>query len=351
MTATRRPLWLLVVLLVAAQSISVSAKRKDDHLIMANGDQLVGEVKKLEHGQLYFKADYMLNSMQVDWTQVRELRSQDEYQVLLSNGQQPTGTIERAADGTFTISRSGSTMVATVSTEVIGMLPVETDFWAQLTGNIDSGFSYTSGNSQTQFTASGMVAYITSRYVFNLSGSSTFSGQSDGTNTNRNNISLTNQFTIKPKLYTVVLGELLHSDQQDLDLRTTLGGGLGRQLVQTGRTSLNVFGGVVYTNERYSAPPDPNEPGSQNANNIEGVLGLQFAMFRFKTTDISSTLSVYPSFTTPGRVRLNFTPTLNLEIARNLYWNFTLYENYDSQPPVNANKNDFGVTNSIGWKF
>ncbi|HEY1910793.1 MAG TPA: DUF481 domain-containing protein [Vicinamibacterales bacterium] len=351
MTATRRPLWLLVVLLVAAQSISVSAKRKDDHLIMANGDQLVGEVKKLEHGQLYFKADYMLNSMQVDWTQVRELRSQDEYQVLLSNGQQPTGTIERAADGTFTISRSGSTMVATVSTEVIGMLPVETDFWAQLTGNIDSGFSYTSGNSQTQFTASGMVAYITSRYVFNLSGSSTFSGQSDGTNTNRNNISLTNQFTIKPKLYTVVLGELLHSDQQDLDLRTTLGGGLGRQLVQTGRTSLNVFGGVVYTNERYSAPPDPNEPGSQNANNIEGVLGLQFAMFRFKTTDISSTLSVYPSFTTPGRVRLNVAPTLNLEIARNLYWNFTLYENYDSNPPVNANKNDFGVTNSIGWKF
>jgi hypothetical protein len=26
------------------------------------------------------------------------------------------------------------------------------------------------------------------------------------------------------------------------------------------------------------------------------------------------------------------------------------HENYDSQPPVNAN-NDFGVTNSIGWKF
>ena len=42
---------------------------------------------------------------------------------------------------------------------------------------------------------------------------------------------------------------------------------------------------------------------------------------------------------------------LNLEIARNLYWSFTLYENYDTKPPVNANKNDFGVTNSIGWKF
>ena len=67
--------------------------------------------------------------------------------------------------------------------------------------------------------------------------------------------------------------------------------------------------------------------------------------------DIASRLTIYPSLTTIGRVRLNYAPTLSLEIARNLYWNFTLYENYDSQPPVNANKNDFGITNSIGWKF
>ncbi len=351
MTATRRPVWLLAVILLFAHTLSLSAKRKDDDLVLANGDHLVGEIKKLEHGQLFFKSDYMLNAIQVDWTQVRELHSQDAYQVLLSNGEHPTGAIVRAADGSFTVTPAGGPVVVTTFARVIGMLPVETDFWAQLTGSIDSGFSYTSGNNQTQFSASGVVSYVTGDYIFNLSGSSTFSGQSDGTDTNRNNITLTNQFTIKPKLFTVVLGDLLHSDQQDLDLRTTLGGGLGRQLVQTDRTSLAFFGGAVYTNERYSAPPDPDEPGSQDANNIEGVIGLRFATFRFKTTDISSTLSVYPSFTNPGRVRLNFAPTMNLEIARNLYWNFTLYENYDSQPPVNANKNDFGVTNSIGWKF
>ena len=351
MTASRRPAWILAAVLLFAHSVSLSAKRKDDHLVLANGDHVLGEIKKLEHGQLYFKSYYMLNSMQVDWVQVQELRSEDAYQVLLSNGEHPTGTIERAADGSFTITPVGAPVIHTTFARVIGMLPVETTFWAQLTGSLDSGFSYTSGNSQTQFSASGTLAYITSRYVFDLSGSSTFSGQSDGTNTTRNNVDLVNQFTIKPKLFAVALGDLLHSDQQDLDLRTTLGGGLGRQLIQSDKTSLAFFGGLVFTNERYSAPPDPNEPGSQNSNNIEGVLGLTFTLFRFKTTDINSQLSIYPSFTTPGRVRLNFAPTLNLEIARNLYWNFTLYENYDSNPPVNANKNDFGVTNSIGWKF
>jgi len=48
---------------------------------------------------------------------------------------------------------------------------------------------------------------------------------------------------------------------------------------------------------------------------------------------------------------VSLAPSLNIEIAHNLHWSFTLYESYDSQPPVSANKNDFGVTNSIGWKF
>jgi putative salt-induced outer membrane protein YdiY len=169
--------------------------------------------------------------------------------------------------------------------------------------------------------------------------------------TSRNTADVINEFTIRPKWFALGLGGLTNSEQQQLDLRTTLGGGVGRWLGRTDRTSLVGFGGVVYTHERYSAPPDPSLPGSEIANNIEGVLGLDFSLFRFKTTDVTSRLTIYPSLTTKGRVRLNYAPTLNIEIAHNLYWSFTLYENYDTQPPVSANKNDFGVTNSIGWKF
>jgi putative salt-induced outer membrane protein len=136
-----------------------------------------------------------------------------------------------------------------------------------------------------------------------------------------------------------------------LNLRTTLGGATGRWLFRTEHTTLTAFGGLVYTNERYSTPPDPTQATSPEANNIEGLLGLEYSYVRWKSTTIRSRFTLFPSFTTAGRVRLNYAPTLNLEIAHNLYWSFTLYENYDTQPPVNANKNDFGVTNSIGWKF
>jgi hypothetical protein len=327
------------------------AKRKDDRVVLSNGDQLVGEIKSLAQGALVFKAEYMLNNMSIDWRLVRELHSQDEYHLKLGSGLYTTGTMERRDDGSFVINQTVGQTVTTVWQDVIAMLPAETSFWAQLTGSINSGFSYTSGVNQTQFSASGDLSYTTNRYTFVADGSSTFSGQEDGSTTSRNTLTILNSLTLRPKVFGAILTELLNSQQQDLTLRTTVGGAIGRWLILTDKRESTVFAGVVYTHEQYSAPPDPSQPGSQVANNVEGVLGFGFNYFRFKTVDITSRLSVYPSLTTLGRVRLNYAPTLSLEIARNLYWNFTLYENYDSQPPVNANKNDFGITNSIGWKF
>jgi len=344
-----RVLTLAVVLVALAWSARLEAKRKDDQIVLANGDRLVGEIKGLQQGELRFKADYMLNDMSIDWRQVAELRSFDEFHVRLSSGLHLTGTIERRPDGSFSI--GGAAGQTTTWQDVVLLDQAEASFWAQLKGSINSGFSYTSGIDQTQFSASGSISYAADRYAFGASGSSTFSGQSDGSTTSRNTLNILNQLTLQPKVYGVALTDFLNSEQQQLDLRTTLGAALGRWLVLTDKTEVTAFGGAVYTHEEYSAPPDPSQPGSQVANNVELVLGLGFAYYHFKTVDVRSNLSVYPSLTTWGRVRLSYAPTLNLEIARNLYWNFTLYENYDSHPPVNANKNDFGITNSIGWKF
>ena len=351
MTATWRTVLACAAAIAVAGGADVSAKRKDDRLVMNNGDQIVGEIKKLQHGQLSFKADYQLDTTQLDWSKVRTLQSADEFLVVLRSGARITAVIELSATGLFTLTPPGAPSITAAWSDVIGFTPVETRFLAQLTGSVQSGFGYTSGNGQTQFSASGALGYQADRYSFDLSGNSTFSDQTDGARTSRNTASLTNQLDIRPQWFALGIGSLETSSQQDLDLRTTLGGSIGRWLHRSDRTEFLAFGGTVYTHEAYSAPPDPAQPGSQMTNNIEGVVGVDFTLFRFKTTDIESRLTVFPSFSTPGRVRLNYAPTLNLEIAHNLYWNFTLYENYDSQPPVNANKNDFGVTNSLGWRF
>jgi hypothetical protein len=45
----------------------VFAKRKDDVVVMKNGDCFTGEIKGLQQGELIFKSSYMKDSVRLDW--------------------------------------------------------------------------------------------------------------------------------------------------------------------------------------------------------------------------------------------------------------------------------------------
>jgi hypothetical protein len=115
---------------------------------------------------------------------------------------------------------------------------------------------------------------------------------------------------------------------------------------QSEYTRLSVFGGIAGTRERYAVLL-----GQPENSNADAIAGLDFSTFRFKTTDIRSRFIVFPSLTTPGRTRLQLTSDLRIKLVGDLYWGFHLYENFDSKPPVRADKNDLGVSTSLGWKF
>jgi hypothetical protein len=99
-----------VLIGLMASPVSLEAKRKDDVLVLENGDRMTGEVKKLTRGELYFNTGYFAEDVRIDWTKVSRLVSLDRYQIILSNGQQLVGEIE-PEDGTSqppsTKSRSG----------------------------------------------------------------------------------------------------------------------------------------------------------------------------------------------------------------------------------------------------
>ncbi len=105
--------------------------------------------------------------------------------------------------------------------------------------------------------------------------------------------------------------------------------------------------GAAYSHESYVPQPGA-EPVRDNA---ESLIGITFSTFRFKTLNLNSRTLLFPSLSDPGRQRLSSQSNLRIELARNFYWNFQLYENYDTRPPVNAAKNDLGVTTSVGWTF
>ena len=104
---------------------------------------------------------------------------------------------------------------------------------------------------------------------------------------------------------------------------------------------------MAYSHESYF--PQPNTEPIRN--NIKALLGLTFHTFRFKTLNLNSQGFLFPSLNDPGRFRLSSQSNLRVELVRNFNWNFQVYENYDTRPPVNAPKNDLGLTTSLGWSF
>src|SRR5262249_44138164 len=337
---------LAVVLTLIICLTNAFAKRADDIVFLKNGDRLTGEIKKLQRGELEFKASYMAESGQLDWSEVASLTSKDSYLISMVDGQIFTARFELVATGTdnFRIGDRGALRVRQI--DVLRILPIEKKFWRQLEGNIDLGLSFTSGNDQYQTELSASVTYRRGDHLLTTAVDSAFSGQTKGTRTARNQFTVDYRKQLSPKWYVGGLFDLLRSDQQSLDWRVTLGGIVGRNLVQSERTRLSAFTGLAMTREKYQVAP-----AQKWANNADAILGLDFATFRFSKTDIRSRFIVYPSLTTSGRFRSQLNSDLRIKLAKDLWWGLHLYENFDSKPPIEAKKNDLGVSASIGWKF
>lgn len=340
----------VILLLILGWAITTFAKNNNDVVVLKNGDRLTGEIKGLQRGELEFKADYMAEAVQLDWTRIERVESKSTFIIALVNGRMFTSIMRLLPANSdevlnFVIGPSDSTL-RVPQLDVIRIVPAEPGFWRRLEGSIDFGFNFTSGNDQYQTELTATTTYRTGNHSFTASIDTAFSGQTEGNSTTRKQFTFDYRRQLMPRLFVGGLFDLLRSDQQSLELRTSIGGFVGRNLRQSESSRLSIFGGVVGTRENYSS--SVGKPESVNADALGGV---DVNIFRFKTTDISSRFSLFPSLTTPGRIRLQTTSDLHIKIAKDLYWGFHVYENFDSKPPVRADKNDLGISTSLGWKF
>lgn len=322
---------------------------RGDVVIMKNGDRFTGEVKRLESGVLYIETDYSASDLTVEWAQVEQVKSTASYLITLANGQHVTGKFERLVDtaqhiGDVTI--VGSTAELHIpSAQVVEMSTQKPSFWRQLRGSIDAGTSFTSGNSQVALNTDMNATYATPKWVATGDLGTSYGNQSGGTKTNRDDASIAGQYFLGRNAYLGGLLDFLHSSQQDLDLRTTVGGGYGRYLKRTGTSQFRWLGGIVYTNETYMSH---TQAGGSNA---EGLMGLSYDSYRFKIGEVHLQALAFPGLTDSGRVRATTSNSLVIRLTNNFHLTFSFWDNYDSRPPVAAKNNELGLSSAIGWAF
>ena len=340
------------VLLLLALTAVCSAREKKDVIQFANGDRLTCEIVKLEKGYLYVKLDYVDGTVAMDWSKIVRLESPQDFVVTNKIGQRYTGSLQSStgenATGQLEVRVTGPVSSQVVpGKEIVQIGQTDTSFWQNLHGEIDAGLNFSKQENRTQYSFRTNTLYQRLKWAASENYQSSFSGGGNVSDL-RNDLQLNGTRQLRsPRNFYIGLAEFLQSNEQQLDLRTTLGAGIGHIFSSTNNSLVAVYGGADWNNEHYS----PQAAVGRTGDSAEAVLGTQLNFFRFKTTNFLVNASVYPSLTDLGRTRFDLNTSLKLRITKDLYWKFGYYLNVDSRPPQNLPKTDYGSTSSLGWTF
>ncbi len=344
----------MLLLLVALAGVC-SAREKKDVIQFNNGDRITCEIIRLEKGYLYVKLEYADGTVGMDWSKISRVETSQTFVVADKAGERYTGSLQSVVEGK-TPEQLAEVQVQVVgpstsqvipANEVVEIHRTDTTFWQNLHGGMNVGLNYAKQQSRTQYNFQSNAAFERTKWRAAADYESSFSGGGDISDL-RNDLRLNvARQLLSPRNFYMGIADFLQSNEQQLDLRTTLGGAVGHMFSYTNNSFIAVFGGADWNRERYSSEATVD----RNGNSAEAVLGTQVNFFRFKTTNILADARVYPSLTDLGRVRFDLNTSMKLKLAKDLYWTSGFYLNFDSRPPQNLPKSDYGSTSGLGWTF
>ena len=218
-------------------------------------------------------------------------------------------------------------------------------FLSRYESDFDLGYSMTRANSAKQFSFGGSLSYRDQHHVDSLFVNVFRSSQSNAPDTNRWDLGNDFRRLLGDRWYVNTTQDFLNSDEQQLQLRTTIGGGGGRYLLRSSLQYLALGGGLAWTNERYTDAAAPTKDSG------EAYAGTEFMTERLKFVDLLTRFTYYPSLTIDSRYRLTYKLNFDFNLPGDWYWRISYFDNYDSLPPTDTAKNDYGWSNAFGLKF
>jgi hypothetical protein len=333
-----------VLLMLFGCGVPALAQRTDV-IELFNGDRVTGEITSYSAGRVAMKTD-IGSDLSIKWNRIISVTSAKEFEVETTEGKYLYGTLAPSTPpGRLTVvSASGTETLEFLS--VVRISPIYQSFWRRFDGSLDVGFNYTQANDFIQFTLNGNATFRRPTFAATITASSFFASQQGVPSSQRANLALGYQKFRSNRWFVAGFTGLDRNLDLGLDLRVTLGGGVGRYLIQTNQSSLSALIGLSGDHEN----PVDGTPSYEAAL----ALGGQYSTFtyNFPKITVASSLQVIPYLTDKGRVRLEFQAQAKREIIRDFYLSLSVFDSFDSRDPsTEQSKNDWGPVLSIGWTF
>jgi putative salt-induced outer membrane protein YdiY len=278
-------------------------------LTLANGDQISGEVVG-QQGQLLIFKSPLFGRLKIPSSKVVELRSDDGVQLELALPNQPI-----------------------------------IDLSVKYSGHATLGGTFNRGNSSDEMLnldAELVARTPDKRYVLNLEVNEARSF--DVTTSSRRLLTAQHDIFLSQKNYVFVNARARSDVLADLNLRTTLGTGYGRQIIENEEAKLSAEVGLSYVRENYEIASDRSYPALSLGLNYERKF-FDNSLVVFNNTHMTGGYHESASTLVTNKlgIRLPIANGLNLTTQFNVA--------YDSSPSVGIKPTDSSLIFGVGYLF
>ncbi len=258
--------------LAAAGWLATSAALADT-VSLVSGDRLSGTVARMEAAVLWLDTPYG-GRLKLPWAQVSRIETAAAVHLRLDDGTELDGQLLAADAGQLRVRIGSLAETAPLAFgRVTAINPPRHPDRTVLSGRAALGGSVTSGNTdaRTLHVDSEVVARNPAQRV-TLDAELNEASQ-DGDDTASNwRLGMKYDHFLKDRTYFYVNSRFDHDRQADLDLRSTLGAGAGRQFIEREDLKLSLEGGASLVNEDYRSAADERFPGARLGLNYEQAL-------------------------------------------------------------------------------
>jgi hypothetical protein len=336
---------LFILFLILLINFSVLAQ-KTDVVILKNGDKITGEVKYLKVGILTYKTDNM-ETVEIQWNKIKSIETKNFYEVEVADGRVFFGSIAPSDDEGMMIVKGVTIEHNLFMKYVVRIYRIKESFWDILDGYIKFGFSFTKASNIGELSLGGNAKYRTKINLSELTLNSVITTTEKEPTSSKNDLSFAYQHNLKYEWFAAGIASLQENSELGIKLRTSLGGGIGNNFIQTQNQWL-------YTSAGLSINREVKTDNSEATFNVEALINAQYQLFKYDhpKANFLTYIYVFPSLSDLGRYRFNYNAQISWEIFLDFYWDLTFYFEYDNSPQTeNSSQSDYRIDTSIKFEF
>ena len=330
-------LWQRALLLL---SLWLATPASADEVYLLNGDRLTGTIVKMEENLLTIQTDYG-GEIKVDWKKVQRLTATSPLKILVpGESRDVLRDFVYGTQGQREVTELGpDSFMPLAGVTAINLEPV------RLGGTISIGGNNTSGNSSTKaFNSAARLTLYAHRQRLLVEGKYNY-GQANDQITARNSLaSLKHNYFVSKQIFIETFGMLEKDTLQALQLRSTIGSGLGYQFYESPTTTLSLSTGIAHVSEHFTNSPNTQTPSGRWSLRWEHSLWPD----RVK---VFHRHEGFWDINAGNAFRFNADQGLRITVYKNLFFNVEYDLRLNTQPAPGRKKTDEAMIFGVGYEF